>query len=204
MRRGTTRQHAVSGLLAVGFVAGLAGGVAGGLTGCTNYPEPSHLPTPEEGAPSPTPTTDAAAKPERPAAMDVADSAGAEAVAVYFLDLYPYVYGSHDYAEWMQLSHPDCVFCASVVSNVDEQVAAGHTNTGSAMTIRAATTTEIIPGAQYAVEARVTEGPAAERDGDGMVVSERDEQDAVLTFALVYDEGWLVREVDASRDMDAP
>jgi hypothetical protein len=204
MRRGTTTQRAVSGLVAVGLVVGLAGGLAG----CTNDPEPSHLPTPTEAvtpSPTPTPAPDASAQPEWPVAASQVGTAGAEAFAVYFLQLYPYVYSSHDYAEWAQLSHPDCVFCASVVSNVDRQVAAGHTNTGSAMTIRAAAATEISAGSRYAVEVRITEGPSVERDADGAVVSERVEpEDAVLTFALVHDGGWLVREVDASQDEDAP
>src|SRR5665647_2376865 len=85
-----------------------------GLTaaGCT--PDPGSTPSTSPSAvvsptvtptPTSTPTPDASVKPERPEAMDQADSAGAEAAAVYFLNLYAYVYATNDLAEWRALSH---------------------------------------------------------------------------------------------------
>src|SRR5665648_1058481 len=141
MRRGTTTRRAMSALVALGFVGGLGAGVAG----CSGDPGPTTTPTPtptvtEEPSPSPTPTPtptpDASVKPERPAAMDVADSAGAEAAAVYFLQLYPYVYATNDLTEWRELSHAECVFCASVITNVEEQIADSHHSDGGLVTLR--------------------------------------------------------------------
>lgn len=131
--------------------------------------------------------------------MSGADEAGAEATARYFLDLYAYVYATGDLDAWRELSHPECVFCASVIANVEEQVAAGHRSEGSQMAVRSLRTTEIAPGSRYGVEADVTQGASRELDAQGNVISERSQdQAALVVFALVYADGWSVREVDAT------
>src|SRR5450756_160409 len=116
--------------LAVGVVAGCSGGNAKPGPSATTA---SSTPT---ASPSPTasPTPDASVKPVRPAAMDQVNAAGAEAVAAYFLNLYPYVYASNDLTEWKALSHPECVFCKSVIDNVEKQVAAGTRTEGRLVT----------------------------------------------------------------------
>lgn len=110
--------------VALAIVVGLA---VGPTVGCT--PDPGPTPSTSPSAvdspsptvtPTPTPTPDASVKPERPAAMDEVSAAGAEAVAVYFLQLYAYVYATNDLTEWRALSHPECIFCASVITNVEE------------------------------------------------------------------------------------
>ena len=203
-RRGTTTAHAASVRVAAGLVAGVV--VTGALGGCTGGPdEPSWTPTvwtPEETVEptqTATPVDPAAVAPERPAAMDEVSEAGAEAVARYFLELYPYVYATGDLTAWRELSHPECVFCASVISNVEEQVAAGHRSEGSEMTVDSLVTVEVVAGSRYGVEALVTEGPSSERDEDGNLVRERREPQAIsVAFALFFDDGWVVREVDAT------
>jgi hypothetical protein len=186
----------------VGFVVGLAGGVAG----CTNYPEPSHLPTPTETvtpSPSPTPTPtatpDAASvPPERPAAMDVVDSAGAEAVAVYFLELYAYVYATNDLTEWRDLSHPECIFCASVITNVEEQIANGHRSDGGLAEFESVTSSEVSPGF-FNVVIIATQGPSNEYGPDGSVVEHSDGNRSVLTLVVLSTAaGWRVRGVDVA------
>src|SRR5450830_1923187 len=119
------------GLVGALLVVGLA------VTGCTPDPGPTPSTSPSAVVsptvtpmPTSTPTPDASVKPERPEAMDQADSAGAEAAAVYFLQLYAYVYATNDLAEWRALSHPECIFCASVITSVEEQVAAGNRSEG--------------------------------------------------------------------------
>src|SRR5665647_3280455 len=134
MRRGTTTRRAMSALVAVGCVAGLGAGVAG----CSGDPGPTPTVTEEPSpspTPTPTPTPDASVKPERPAAMDVADSAGAEAAAVYFLELFPYVFATNDLTEWRPLSHPECIFCADVIRQVEEQAAIGVHTVGGLITV---------------------------------------------------------------------
>jgi len=56
--------------------------------------------------------------PTKPPEMAGDDVDGAVAAAEYFLLLYPYVYATGDLDEWQAMSHPDCNFCASVISNV--------------------------------------------------------------------------------------
>jgi len=204
MRRRGTTARAARVRVAAGLVAGVV--VTGGLAGCTGGPdEPRWTPTvwtPEETVeptPTPTPVDPAAVAPERPAAMDEVSEAGAEAVARYFLELYPYVYATGDLTAWRELSHPECVFCASVISNVEEQVAAGHRSEGSEMTVDSLVAVEVVAGSRYGVDAYVTEGPSSERDADGNLVRERREpQEISVVFALFFDDGWVVREVDAT------
>jgi hypothetical protein len=197
MRRGTTTQRAVSALVAVGFVVGLAGGVAG----CTNYPEPSHLPTPSvevtDTTPTPTPTatSDAAIKPERPAAMDAADSAGAEALAVYFLQLYAYVYATNDLTEWRELSHPECIFCASVITNVEQQASEEHWSDGGLPEIESMTSTEVVTGL-FNVTILATQGSSTEFGPGGTVADHANGVRTRLIFVILSSEaGWSIREV---------
>jgi hypothetical protein len=201
MRRGTTTQRAVSRLVVVGFVAGLAGGLAG----CTNYPEPSHLPTPSEAVtasptPSPTPTAtpDAATKPERPEVMDVADSAGAEAVAVYFLQLYGYAYATNDLAEWRELSHPECIFCASVIDNVEAQISAGQHCTGGLINVVDVSSLEVDPGRWWTVNVDLTQATSQKLNAAGELVEDFPEAKSYrMGLAVIYNNGvWSVRAVD--------
>ena len=129
MRRGSTHAtathdagHVRRRAAAGGVVLALA---VGALAGCTGGdPAPDWTPTTATpiAHPTPTPSADpATVKPERPAAMDTFDSAGAEAVAVYYMQLYPYVFATGDLTEWKTLSHPECIFCSDVARQVQEQ-----------------------------------------------------------------------------------
>ena len=69
--------------------------------------------------------------PDRPAAMDEVSTDGAIAAATYFLQLYPYAYNTGDLTEWKALSHPECMFCASVVDNVTAMHEQGHRSEGA-------------------------------------------------------------------------
>jgi hypothetical protein len=199
MRRGTTTQRAVSRLVVVGFVVGLAGGLAG----CTDYPEPSHLPTPTEAvtlSPTPTPTAtptpdSASVPPERPSAMDVADSAGAEAVAVYFLELYAYVYATNDLAEWRDLSHPECIFCDSVIGNVEQQASDERRSDGGLPEIESVTSTEVTTGL-FNVTITATQGSSNVYGPGGELVDHAEGNRSSLIFVILSSEaGWSVREV---------
>ncbi|MFD6176063.1 MULTISPECIES: DUF6318 family protein [unclassified Isoptericola] len=67
--------------------------------------------------PSPTPTVKA---PERPKAMDDDGPAGAEAAAVYFLELDPYIMKTGDTTEYESMSLKGCKFCANRVDQARE------------------------------------------------------------------------------------
>jgi hypothetical protein len=204
MRRGTTTQCAVSVLVAMGFVAGLTGGLAG----CTNDPEPAHLPTPIEAvtpSPTPTPTPDpASVPPERPAAMATVDSAGAEAVAVYFLALVPYANASGDLTDLASLSHPECIFCASVRDGVEALVAAGQHTVGGTPTLASVTSLEVDPGRWWTVNVDLVQEPQQVLDTSGRVVTDMAENAAYhFDVAVVRDDDhWLVRAVDHQKISD--
>ena len=198
----------MSALVAVGCVAGLGAGVAG----CSGDPGPTTTPTPtvtvtvtEEPSPSPTPTPtptpDASVKPERPAAMDVADSAGAEAAAVYFLQLYPYVYATNDLTEWRELSHAECIFCASVIANVEAQIASQERSTGGLVAVATVASTEVDPGKWWSVDVDLTQDPSRTYDVAGAVVDEAPETVAYHMDIAVIREGdaWLIRELSHER-----
>ncbi|WP_152605800.1 DUF6318 family protein [Cellulomonas carbonis] len=65
----------------------------------THSPEPSPEPTPAPSPPQPT------------AAMQIADPAGAEAAAAYFIELFLYTMESGDTGPWDRASDPACDFC---------------------------------------------------------------------------------------------
>ncbi|HLS25864.1 MAG TPA: DUF6318 family protein, partial [Beutenbergiaceae bacterium] len=46
--------------------------------------------------------------------IDDEGQAGAEAAAVYFVELYSYVYATGDFATWDEFTTEDCNFCAGV------------------------------------------------------------------------------------------
>lgn len=182
--------------IAVGLGAVL---LLGACTPEETEPTPTAPPTVAEPTPTPTPTTPPEAiAPERPAEMAEISVAGAEAAATYFLQLYPYVYATNDLAEWQALSHPDCGFCGSVITNVQEQIAAGTVNRGSLITIEDLYGVELTPG-RYGVNAVITEAPSVEVAMDGQVVSEIPE---AKTFDVVFalqrgDTEWIVLQIDA-------
>jgi len=193
----------------VAWVAGVValvvtlGGVIGFLSGCSGGPEPTpsvtwtpvyESPWP---TPMPTPTDFAAVAPVRPAAMDEVSNAGAEAVAVYFLELYPYAYATNDLAEWRALSHPECVFCASVVTNIEEHVAANRRAEGGELTITLVNSLEVDVGEWWTVDVELIESPVRVLDVDGAVVSGQPDTITLhMDLAVIRQEGqWLVREI---------
>jgi hypothetical protein len=183
----------------------LVGTVAVGLllAACTGAP--SEAPTPSRSAtvspspePSATPTT--TAEPERPAAMDDAGVDGAVAAATYFLSLFPYVYESGDLTAWKAMSHPECVFCASVVSSAEEMHTKGNHQQGPSVTIEEVVGREVDPGVFFAVDVRMIQGPITEFGPDGAVVDEAPASEAVnISLAVVRVDGrWVVRGSEAA------
>ena len=174
--------------------------LVGAVAGCTPGPTTPPSPTPSVVAsplptPTPTPTPDAAVKPERPAAMDEVSAAGAEAAAVYFLQLYPYVYATGDLEEWRELSHPECVFCASVITNVEEQVAAGGRSEGGLIHIESVETSEVSDG-YFSVFALATQEAGREYGPGGEALEESTGSHSEVIMVILWAEyRWSVRAV---------
>lgn len=177
------------------------------LAACTNgTPEAAESSTPAVVVtPSPTstprptvsPSVDVTVKPARPAALDEPPSAdGAAAIAAYFILLFPYVNATGDLSDWKALSHPDCVFCASVVSTVETKTAAGQHDQGGTNTITAASGTEVNPEAFYSAKIDLIQDASVTVDPSGTVIETFPGPTAYhIDLALVWDGAvWRIRE----------
>jgi hypothetical protein len=131
--------------------------------------------------------------------MDDVSVDGAVAAATYFLSLFPYVHESGDLTQWKAMSHPECIFCASVATGVEEMHAKGNHQEGGLITIESASGRELDPGISYAIDIDAAQGPATEFDVQGLVADEvRGER---LTIAMiVHRDGdrWLIRASEAA------
>ncbi|KGM17318.1 hypothetical protein N867_05635 [Actinotalea fermentans ATCC 43279 = JCM 9966 = DSM 3133] len=172
------------------------------LSGCsdpaapppTTPPATSAAPSPS-ATPTPTPTPDAATPPERPD-MSQVDAATAEAVATYFLELYPYAYATGDLTEWRALSHPECIFCASVITNVEQMVAAGEHWEGGTATIESAEVVASVPEA-FDVTVVTVEEPSILVDADGITAKSADGgRGTSHVIVTAHDGDWRVREIE--------
>lgn len=170
-----------------------------GLVSCTTAsddPTPSPTrPITETPSATPTPSPSRSAPPDRPEAMARDDLAGAMAAAEYFLELYPYAYNTGDLTEWRAMSHPECIFCASVIENVEKLHSEGGFQTGGEIEwFRTAATSSEHSG-QFSVDAVASQAPTHEVVGDTTsLVSEGGA--ATLYFDLVRDSTWKIRGVD--------
>jgi len=126
--------------------------------------------------------------------MDEVSAAGAEAAAVYFLQLYAYVYATNDLTEWRALSHRECIFCASVITNVEEQVAAGNWSEGGLVEFESVAGVEVSEDF-FSVEALVNQSPGLEYGPDGSLVDETPGERSLVTLVILRDQtNWVVRE----------
>src|SRR5450830_994030 len=202
MRMGpTTSRRALVGAAAVALVVGVVAGCSGG--NAKSGPSATTAPSAPTASVSPTasPTPDASVKPVRPAAMDQVNAAGAEAVAAYFLNLYPYVYATNDLTEWKALSHAECVFCKSVIDNVEKQVAAGTRTEGRLVTTERIDTVPISSGL-FSVRMVASQQEAVVRGNDGSTVKETGSSRFGLDVAVLSTgSGWIIRGIQVQ---DAP
>jgi len=123
------------------------------------------------------------------------DEAGAVAAATYFLTLYSYTQSTQDTSAWVDVSHPDCRFCASVVEDVTDQRAKGRVTRAAPIEVHSASTEEISPLA-FSVTLEVTTGPDDVYGADGELM-ERTTNARGRTTVWVVRQGavWVVRGV---------
>ncbi|MDD9207576.1 DUF6318 family protein [Georgenia sp. 10Sc9-8] len=161
--------------------------------------EPTEASSPDDAVPD-RPVMD---PPPRPEAMDDDGTAGAEAAAEYFISLYPYVYATGDLTEWRELSDPECVFCTSVIENVEELHDEGGYQVGGEISVRGVSSRSREPGNQYfRVDLRISEAPSTRVASSGKS-SRENGGNGRLIFALAPEaDGWRVREGQVE-DVDA-
>lgn len=184
--------------MAVLSVCGLAACTGGDSAAPPTTPDTtSAAPSPSE-TPSPTPTPDAATPPERPD-MSTFDTQTAEAVALYFLQLFPYVYATGDLSDWNFLSHPECIHCTSVRTGVEEMFAQGNHSEGGLFTIGDVSTAQVSSD-WWHVTIEMLQKPSTTVDAAGSVVEEFPGQKQFQVDIAIIDAGgqWLIREVEHS------
>jgi hypothetical protein len=178
--------------LACTFIA-----TTGACTASTTPPEPTASVATSSGEPTPSPTPTPSASPTRPAAMEINDLEGAKAAARYFLELYPYAYNTGDLTSWKEMSHPDCIFCASVVDNVEQLFAGGGYEVGGELSFEHVTANEPLEGNElYGVDLDVIQGSSTKHDASGSVLSVTETARYRISVALAATgTGWLIRGV---------
>jgi len=133
--------------------------------------------------------------------MDEVSAAGAEAVAVYFLQLLPYAFATGDLADYRELSHPDCIFCASAIAQVDEQATAGNHSVGGLIEVTSVISAEIDTGRWWSTSIEIIQEPSQTLDSSGQLVEDFPETIPYrMDLAVVYESGhWSIREVSHER-----
>lgn len=167
------------------------------LTACSpDEPEPTGTPTVTPTV-TPTPTPSRTSAPERPAEMDRDDLEGAKAAAQYFLELHPYAYNTGDLEAWKAMSHPECIFCAGVVENVEKLHGEGGYEVGGDLVFESVDAFEPVEGNEFhGVDAVLQQGSSAVHDAAGALVRETQPGRYLMLMALsLQDDGWAVREV---------
>jgi hypothetical protein len=155
-------------------------------------------------SPTPTPTPEAPVKPERPADMERTDEVGAAAAAVYFLELYPYVKGTGDLAEWQAISLPErCEFCSKLVASTQELVNRQQTFVGGEISVEV-TKTYPLDGllGGYPLDAVVTQAEFAIHGNDGAIVSTQPESSTSVRIEVIHDGAqWRLLEVSTEMSL---
>lgn len=182
VRRGARVAVAV---LALGALAGCADGEA------LDPPTFGPYTSPVTATPTVTPTPEVAA-PARPD-LSVVNEETAEALATYFLLLYPYVYATGDLTEWRVLSHPECEFCASVISNVEEMLAKGESARGAETVIGDVQSVKITRD-YFHVELTASQGAGFSYGPDGAEIGRSEPGTYHMAVGVVHENGaWSIR-----------
>lgn len=170
------------------------GACTGGEPGDPRTFPPYTAPASPSETPSPTPTPDAATPPERPD-MSAVDAETAEAVAVYFLQLFPYVYATGDLSDWDLLSHSECIYCADTRASVEAMMSEGNHSTGGLSALLGTTTTQV-SDRMWAVRTTLLQDPSQTVSQTGEVVEDFPEQVRYDFEVIVTRESsWLIRGV---------
>lgn len=204
--RSRHRQVATRGVL----VSALAIAALTGSAACAGNADAGPSPTAADTSAPTEPTTtampeDEVEKPERPAAMDRDDAAGAAAAAEYFIELYPYVMATGDTSEFEAMSHEACGFCSASLRDTrrinqnNNEYIGGHTKASIIQEYEQDALTGIHP-----FDMRVTQDESKVVDANGKELSSLGETVSIIRVEVGRRSGqWFVAEV-ASADGGRP
>jgi len=189
-----TRTRAILAATSIATAAALA------VAACDGG-DPPASPSPEPSASSAAPSTSASPSatsvivpPERPKSMDDDGPAGAEAAAVYFLELDDYIMKTGDTAEWEAMSHKSCEYCANRLDQARQIAERGDTFEGGEAQIRVLHTYEQDAATGiWPIDVEIKEARSTITDAEGEVVFE---QEALTSTARVEasrsDDRWVI------------
>jgi len=163
----------------------------------TPSPEPTAAGSSAEAPASPSPTSTAVVvAPERPKAMDDDGPAGAEAAAVYFLELDDYMMKTGDTKSFEQMSTKNCQFCAKRVDQSNELQERAYSWEGDQPTPRIAHTYEQdATTGIWPIDVEVTQSIKI-LDATGETVSSTAKEKVKLAFEVGRQNNrWVVVEV---------
>ena len=188
-----TRSRAILAATSIAAAAALL------VAGCDDDPPatPSPEPTAASESPSASPSPSATAvvvAPERPKEMDDDGPAGAEAAAVYFLELDDYIMKTGDTAEWEAMSHKSCEYCANRLEQAKLIAERGDTFDGGQARIRILHTYEQdATTGIWPIDVEIKESRSTITDAKGKVVFEQPAQTTTARVETTRGDGhWVI------------
>lgn len=170
-------------------------GAIAALLGCTpaaseTTAAPSPPPSPATSLPAPAPS------PTEPPEMTRDDETGALAAARYFVDdLYRYTESTQDTDSWTAMSHDSCIFCRSVLDDVNSLRGGRRLVYPAAVRVQSQSVKRLNPLA-YTVTLDVLTGPDEVWSLDGTPVGTGSQHTGRMTLVMVNQQKrWLTREV---------
>jgi hypothetical protein len=188
-----TRNRAILAATSIAAAALLVAGCDGD-TPATPSAEPTTSAS-ADVSPSPSPSSTAVVvAPERPDAMDDDGPAGAEAAAVYFLELDDYIMKTGDTAEWEAMSHKSCEYCADRLDQAKLIAERGDTFEGGEAQIRILNTYEQDAATGiWPIDVEITESRSTITDAEGTVVFEQPAQTSTARVETTRSNGvWVI------------
>lgn len=192
-----TRSRAILAAASIAAATALLVAACDGDPPATPSPEPTTTRSSAEASPSPSATSTAVVlAPERPKEMDDDGPAGAEAAAVYFLELDPYIMKTGDTAEWEAMSQESCEYCANRLDQARLIAERGDTFDGETQATTTHTYAQDAVTGIWPIDVEITESRTSITDTAGEVVF--DQASSVRTSRIEVarsDERWVVVEV---------
>ena len=171
------------------------------VAGCDDDPpatpsaEPTASSSSAEASASPSPTSTAVVvAPERPKEMDDDGPAGAEAAAVYFLELDDYIMKTNDTAEWEAMSQESCEYCTDRLDQAHLIAERGDMFEGGEAQIRVLHTYEQDEATGiWPIDVEIKEARSRITDANGSVVFEQDPQTTTARVEVARGNGqWTI------------
>lgn len=153
---------------------------------------------------TPTITPEPLPEPTRPPDMDRDDIQGATAAAVYFMEIYTYMYQTGDIGTWESASLASCNFCSASAGHVSELYGSSGRAEGGGFAVNDIVAAEPTSDySHYRVMLIGVEEPSVELSSEGDVLQELSGATGSYNFAvLVRDGEWRIGGVSVDEDME--